>query len=309
MATAKNDTTRKSTNASTATTKRLTSGSAVPPQAAKKDAAVAVNNKQTTALATVNFEEDAGGFTNMDSSDLAIPRIALLQGNSPQVDKAKKGEGKFIEGAEAGDFINSVENTVAFSGEDGFYLIPVVGRKTFIEWVPKSKGGGFVADHGPDEAILQTCEKDEETGGWFNSKGNEMVLTYEYHACVLDSEKENPRQAVISLSKSGIKVAKRLNTMIQNLIRKSPASGRPFNPAPFYSYFHVTSLPQTNRNGQSYFGWNVTRSGDVVEELKNGAELYNECKMFREAIGQGKVKVADRTSDVEATTESDDSAL
>jgi hypothetical protein len=269
----------------------------------KKDAIV---KAQPTSLAKINFAEDEGGFAGMSADDLTIPRISLLQSGSPQVDKTKKSEGKLIAGAEAGDFCDTVENSVVAKSEDGFLLIPVIGRKTYIEWIPKNNGGGFVADHGPDDIILQEAEKDEDTGKYYNKKGNEIVLTYEYHCCILDKNQSNPRHAVISLAGTQVAKAKRMNTVIQNLIRKTE-EGRSFNPAPFYSYFHVTSAPQQNKKGQTWMGWNIVRVGDTVE-LENGAQLYDDCRMFRNAIQKGDVKVAEYQA-VEVDTVDDDKSL
>ena len=62
--------------------------------------------KQSGALATLDFVSDSGmGLENIDKSDLALPFLKLLQSGS---DETKKKHAKYVEGAEAGMFYNTV---------------------------------------------------------------------------------------------------------------------------------------------------------------------------------------------------------
>ena len=73
------------------------------------------NNQEITeakttdvALTSSMFAEDAGsGLENVTSEDMAIPRLKILQALSPEVNK---NDGKYVEGASAGDVINTVTN-------------------------------------------------------------------------------------------------------------------------------------------------------------------------------------------------------
>ena len=80
-----------------------------------------VATKSNTAIATASlFEEDAGsGLENVTSEDITIPRLKILQAMSPEVNKK---DGKYIEGAVAGDITNTVtkeifrEESIAMTG-------------------------------------------------------------------------------------------------------------------------------------------------------------------------------------------------
>jgi hypothetical protein len=125
-------------------------------KAATTDKLAKSTPKQTEALTTQSmqdmFEQNAGaGMENVSQKDLAIPRISIIQSNSPHV---KKGEGKYIKGAEEGDFLDSVANAIFAKGDEGFVFVPCSYRRANIEWIPRKKGGGFVADHGADDNIF-----------------------------------------------------------------------------------------------------------------------------------------------------------
>jgi hypothetical protein len=241
---------------------------------------------------TINFEEqliaDAGlGSENIGTKDLAIPRIGVLQSLSPQ---CTKGNPLFNKEMHPGDFFDNVTQSVYAEGDDGFLFIPVRYRRALLEWVPRGKGGGFAGDHGNDESILAKAKRNE-IGQDILPSGNEIVVTGEFFALLLDLDGKNPRQAVISLAKTQFKKATRLNSAIRLLSIPHPKAGeRPFNPAMFYSTFKATTVPESNDKG-SWMGWNIIRYSDTVK-LKDGTELYQMARQFNEAVSAGTVKVA-----------------
>jgi hypothetical protein len=195
-------------------------GKSSPATTEKKDALV---RQQPGALATADVNslvlQDAGaGLEGMTAQDLQIPRISILQANSPQV---KKSDGKYVKGAEEGDFFDNVANAVYAKGDAGFLFIPVARRRANIEWIPKDAGGGFIADHGANDAILSQCTKDEKNRMMLKN-GHEIVTTQEYYIVALDADGKNPKQAVISMAKTQLKKARKLNTVLSSLARCAP---------------------------------------------------------------------------------------
>ena len=92
-----------------------------------------IATKQGGALATLDFVQDSGmGLENIDKGDLALPFLKLLQSGS---DETKKKHAKYVDGAEAGMFYNTVTKKL-YSGEKGIELIPVFYRMTYPEWAP-----------------------------------------------------------------------------------------------------------------------------------------------------------------------------
>lgn len=263
-------------------------------------------NKAELALAqAAMFEEDAQQGNDFERDDLAIPRISIIQSNSPQV---KKAEGKYIKGAEEGDFLETVGNEVFVKGEAGFLFIPVSYRRTEIEWITRKNGGGFVQDHGTNSGILSHCTKDEETGAMLLKNGNEIVTTAEYIGFAINGDGAIMNVA-ISLTKSNLSTSRQVNTKITTLqVPRANGKGS-FNPAIFYSAFRVTSVPKTSKKtGDSYMGWAFSREANTVD-LDGGAAIYMAAKSFRESVDSGKVKVAqgDGGSDDGAPAGDDDS--
>jgi hypothetical protein len=236
--------------------------------------------------------DEGAGSENIGAKDMAIPRISILQKGSPQCDKA---EGAYIKGAEPGDFYDNVANKVFAKGEEGFLLVPVSYRRANLEWITKKQGGGFVADHGSDDSILSKCTKNADNQ-MILPNGHEVVTTAEYFCIVLFQDATiPPAQAVISMAKTQLKKARKLNTMIQSLMIDRPNGQGRFNPAMFYSTFAVTTVPESNDKG-SWMGWNITRHGDTML-LHDGQEIYLAARQFREAVSSGDVKVANPTED------------
>jgi hypothetical protein len=81
------------------------------------------------------------GLENVTNDDITIPRLAIIQSGSPQ---RKKKDEKYIEGADEGMIFNTVTNTLY---PESLEIIPCGFRKTYVEWVPREKGGGLVAVH------------------------------------------------------------------------------------------------------------------------------------------------------------------
>ena len=80
-----------------------------------------VASKKEGALATVNFEADAGQGLNMGQEDLALPFLKVLGQLSPECNKR---DAKHVEGAEPGMIINTVTNEV-YDGVKGIDVIPL----------------------------------------------------------------------------------------------------------------------------------------------------------------------------------------
>ena len=85
----------------------------------------AVQKKNDTTVSKIDpamlMEDASVGQESMTNEDYMIPRLQVLQTNSPQVNKR---DGKYIEGAEVGDIMNSVTKDI-YSGEKGVTVIPV----------------------------------------------------------------------------------------------------------------------------------------------------------------------------------------
>ena len=237
--------------------------------------------------------EDAGTASeNMTADDMLIPRIKILQAQSPEVNKA---DAAHVKGAEAGMIYDNVSG-ICYDGEQGITVVPVSYRKTFIEWTDERK---LVKDHGLQPTILESCVEDDK-GKLRTPDGNALVLTAEYFVYMVDEE-GNYSPALLSMSSSGIKKSKKWNSMINRLQIPHPSGKGTLNPAMFWTAYTITSVPEQNDMG-SWFNWEVSmkfdaKSGGVIENVDSGQSIYLEAREFRKNIQSGEVKVSPDSRD------------
>ena len=232
--------------------------------------------------------EDAGtAGENMTADDMLIPRLKILQAQSPEVNKA---DAAHVKGAEAGMIYDNVSGKTA-DGEKGITIVPVSYRKTNIEWTDERK---LVKDHGLNPASLENCVLDDR-GKLRTPDGNSMVPTAEYFVYVVEDD-GNYSPAIISMSSSGIKKSKKWNSMINRLQIPHPSGKGSINPAMFWTAYTITSVPEQNDMG-SWFNWEVSmkfdaKSGGIIKNVDSGQSIYLEAREFRKNIQSGDVKVA-----------------
>jgi hypothetical protein len=252
----------------------------------------AVTKKNSQQLATIDDSmllDDAGvGMEEMDQQDLMIPRLSILQSMSPQVNKR---DGQYVEGANAGDIFNTVSRTVV-SGEKGILAVPIKYRRALIEWKPRASGGGFVRDHGNDNAVLEDCDQDKETFRHITKDGNEIITTAEYYVFIINGSYE---PALLSMAGSQLKKARRWNSMTNQLKLMKPDGSGFFNPAMFYSGYQLTTVPEENDKG-NWYGWDIEmlhgENGGIIKNIPNGSDIYMAARSFKETIQKGSVKTA-----------------
>lgn len=279
---------------------------ATKPQKVKTEEKQIVPVQQPLATAApINslFAEDAGvGQENMDRNDYAIPRIRILQDLSPQVKKTEQG---YIKGAEAGMICDPVSEQV-FSGEHGVLVIPISYRRSHIEWRTREKGGGIVADHGADGAILDQTKKDDR-GRAILPNGNQITINAEYFVFVVDPTTGSHTPYVLGMSGTQLKKSRRWNTMINQLRIQHPSGSGTINPAMFYRTYKLSTEPERNEQG-SWFGWHITPDKSTVE-LPDGEQLYLAAREFRKQIAAGAVKAQQENDTSEVPIESEDSPM
>jgi len=162
------------------------------------------NDSKENELSFVNQEQDSfKGFEDINTSTMAIPFIKVLQLLSPELNKAKPCYNK---DAKEGDFFNTV--TKEIYGTEICAIILKFDR-IFIEWLPDRRG--LAGYHTLQEAELLAVNPDK-FGAWLTPDGNILQETYVYYAIIQDHENEGV--VVISLTSSGIKVAKKLNRLL-----------------------------------------------------------------------------------------------
>jgi hypothetical protein len=162
----------------------------------------ALTTPATTAVARPSFMTGTGaGKDHLTKEDLLIPRLALGQGLTPQVAEQK-------EGFAVGVLFNSVTEKLYGKGPIQFCILRA-DKPRFIQFRPREEGGGVVDMNVP--------ANDPRTQ--FGANGEKPVATkfYDFLVMVLPLEdSNNPMDNVMALSfkSTGLKVAKRLNSLL-----------------------------------------------------------------------------------------------
>jgi hypothetical protein len=246
---------------------------------------LAVESEETTAVTVfAGMEEDSNlGREQMTSADMAMPYISVLQTNSPQCSRA---DPLYIKGAEAGMFYNTVTQEVY--GEE-LFIVPCSFQKVWNEWIPRSKGGGFVASYPTDEK-LNICNRDEKGYDVRQDNGNQIIPTFLYFVLVSVNEQEwTP--AVISLTRTQLQAGRKLNALVASLFVKGQHGQ--FNPPMFSQIFKVSSEGKSNAEG-SWFVWKFQFSKLV------DMETYERAKAIAKQVQAGEVKAAPPVNDAPA---------
>ena len=238
------------------------------------------------------FEAYSGGSSageDMGKEDMAIPRLSILQSNSPQ---AQKGQPTYVKGADAGMIYDGVNDRL-WEGETGIVTVPLHYRRTFVEWVLREKGGGLIADHGLVEGkeLLAQTERDDKKR-FILPNGNQLVDTMEYIVFVLSDEGYVP--SVMALAISQLRFGRKWNTQLSTATITHPSTGEQ-TPAPlYYRAWSMTTFPESNDLG-SWFSYKIV-AGDKLSKLnypwlKNWVEFSQACEAFRKAVKSEQVQV------------------
>jgi hypothetical protein len=237
-----------------------------------------VAERPSTAVGQVyDYGGDAGaGFEGTKGSDLSIPFLQVLQANSPQVEDQKP------EGAAAGMLYNTVTGELT-KGEVVF--LPVHKQDSYVEWVPRDSGGGFVGLHAPDSAEVKAAIA--ANGGdrfkkLVTGKGNDLIETHYMYGLLLDETGTQTQGfAVLAFASTKIKPYRDWTTAMYMV------KGRP----PLFAFrAKIATVKQKNEKG-SYFNYHISPFGNTwVEGLINPqteAALLQEARDFKKLVESG----------------------
>lgn len=259
-------------------------------QATKKEEKVTeitVQEPKSTALALVDVAGDAEQYRDeYKQSDLALPFLQIIQSNSPQI---KPGDAKHIKGASMGMILQTVSGELFNALEQPMHVIPCAYIRQFVEWRPRSQGGGIIAAHDEvsGEKLLATTTKGGERGTRdILPNGNELVDTHNQFFLIV-KEDGGFEPVLFPLTSTQLKKSKNLNSQLAAL--QVVQNGKTFRPARFYASFKLKTVLEV-KDAFTFYGVKFEMSAPTLE-LPNGVELYNAAKQFRDAVTSGAVKV------------------
>ena len=229
------------------------------------------------------LEDLAGeGFSEVTTSDLAIPFLRILANVSPQVNKR---EGAYVEGAEAGMIYNTVQNEV-YDGVKGVLVIPAHYNRRFVEWTPREKGGGYVGSYDPTDPIVGTTTRTDR-GEDLLPNGNILTNTAQFFVLLLHPT-QGYQRALITMSSTQLKKSRKWLSQMQSLTAKG--KNGTFVLPMMSQVYRLCTVEERNDKG-AWFGWEISRERSV--DLKNDDEnaLFETAVSFARSVKAGEVQV------------------
>ena len=237
-----------------------------------------VATKQSGAVATLDFVSDSGmGLENVDKGDLALPFLKLLQSGS---DETKKRHAKYVEGAEAGMFYNTVTKKL-YSGDKGIEVIPVFYKMTYPEWAPfeRAEGRPVHNDRGP--GIMAKVTQNDKNKDILDN-GNEIIKTAN-HFVIINGER--PEKALMTMKSTQLKVSRQWNSLMENEFENDPKSGKSLQAPTFSRIYKLNSVENTGTF--TWHGYNVS----MLRKVDN-AGLYQMARDFYNSLKSSQQKAA-----------------
>lgn len=244
------------------------------------------------AVADDFFQQQAGaGLDNVTAADMLVPRLTILQSLSPQL---KPRDAAYIEGAAVGD-ICDVGTGQIFKGS--ILFLPVYYRKDYLEWAPRSSGGGLVDIHS-DPAILDQTQRNEKKQPLLPN-GNLIAETAQFYGFNLSAGRQ---MCFIPMASTQLKKARKWVTMAAaEKLRR--ADGSEFTAPLFYRAYELSTADESNAQGD-WSGWKIDRGPALPEMDFDGTPFQvvaQQAADFRLQImgGEARGDVSDMNSDIE----------
>lgn len=235
------------------------------------------------------------GFEDVKASDLALPFVKLLQSLSPET---RKTEPAYVKGAEEGLYFDTISRRMFRN----IVVVPVKCVVHYIEWRPRSAGGGFVKNHGADAGVLTRCHRDEKTGRDVTPDGNEIVPTSTWFCLLTEGTEILPdgseaevalmQRCVLSFAGTAFKVGRRWMSDAQAL-RVAGPGGKLIMPPLFAMSYRLGSAATKNDQG-SWMLPTVARDGFVFEKgaPADVAPLWKEAQEYHSFANEYHAAVA-----------------
>ena len=247
-----------------------------------------VVKKQGGALVNASFEEMSGlGFAETTTQDMSIPFLRILGAQSPQVDES---DGAYVEGAKGGMLYNTVTNTVT-SGKEGMLVVPCYYNRRYVEWKPRTEGGGYVASYLPDDPIVPTAvrnDKNEEV----LPNGNLLTNTAQHFVMLVEGDQYS--RCLITMSSTQLKKARRWLSQM-NAMTAMGKNG-PYTLPMMSQFYTLTTVPEQNDLGK-WYGWAIARERQL--DLSNDFEksLFDNAVAFAKSVEAGEVEAKEVSPD------------
>lgn len=243
---------------------------------------------ENTAVEIYDYGDDYGdGYDPSAAEDMLIPRLVVLQTNSPQCLPVKDGG---IEGAEPGMLWNTVTNELM----EKCRFVPATSEKCYNEWIKRDDGGGFVGRHelGDPFVIAKRREtprgKIEFTGD--DGKMHQLTETvYLYMVPVDENNIPLGGFCVLDFTSTKLKAWRAWNTKIRTLFIPTPTGKRQ---PPFYAHCAVVSTRGEKNDQGRWYNLMIDPAGADMRSslLPPSSPAFQAAKDLADLVKKGLAK-------------------
>ena len=242
---------------------------------------------ESTAVAPVSdYADDLGsGFEDTTGEDLKVPLITAIQSNNPQV---MPGHAKYLAHAKPSMLLNTLTGET-HDGAVGVEFIPVRRVRQFMEFVPRTQGGGVVARHDPNEPAVKRARAGKPYGKIENfGDGNELVESVNVYGLLIDAQGK-VSEANVPFQSTNIDAYKTMYSIA--LAQRVPVGNGQTAPLPLFAHrWRLRTTFAQNKKGQ-WFKLVLTPAAETIEasRLAQTDPLYQRAKAFDKLIHAGRV--------------------
>ncbi len=225
------------------------------------DTQLAKQNQEMNAALELMASQSGAGFEDVDRSDLYIPRVKIIQSNSPELDEDHPN---YIDGLRTGDIIES-QSGINFGKE--LVFIPVKPLKSFVEWYPRDDQRGIAAIYQDRTSAPQVIS--DKFGENKLANGNRLQETYSFFGYSLFAGE--PRATMIAFYSTQLRKAKQLLTLFSRVKMVDPTdkTGKTtLIPPMYYQSFILSTIKEKNQQG-NWYGWTVKLGMNIIELAKS----------------------------------------
>lgn len=216
------------------------------------------------------------GLENLGQQDLGIPILTIVQKGSAEFDEDHEDHAtKKIEGVKVGDIINTVTREILFTtGGQPVKVVPYFYKLVYLEWKPKSAGGGIVQTH-TNPSILSSATRDPQTSKDVLPNGNNIVTTAYYFVRVL-RDGHPPEDALLTLTSTQLKKSRIWLNMMRGF------TGPNGNALPmFHRAYYLSTVGESNAKG-TWRGWKIEPAPHPLADVELINSLVNAVKASQE---------------------------
>jgi hypothetical protein len=234
------------------------------------------------------YEEDAGaGFENQTQEDYVIPRIRILGSQSPEVLAHQDEENSAFR---PGMLYNATRQLLV-KGREGFDFVPVCTEHKFVEFIPRTKGGGFVDQYTLDDPLIVKCRREQEFGEYSNpANGNDITEIFELFMLELDANGD-PAPASFGFKSTAIRPYRDFMTRARGLVVTLP-DGRKITKLPLFSHCYNFKTEKKTGGENVWHIPDISFAGGTAPDsrVSPSSTLYAAARELRDSVAAGRLR-------------------